>query len=146
MQVGANVRGLAELAQALKDLPASIASKNGGPLARSVKAAADLVADEARRIVPVKTGKLRDNIVVRRSAKPQGTEGYTVTARAGRGPKDPNGAYYAGIVEFGSSTHQAQPFMRPAIESQADAAVKVIADELAEGIRRGAQRAKKIAR
>jgi len=55
------------------------------------------IADKMRRLVPVKTGKLKASIEVT-------DDGIEV------------GEDYAGAVEFGTATKAAQPFVRPAIE------------------------------
>lgn len=59
------------------------------------------VADEARRIVPVDTGRLRDSI----------------TTDGGRVFTD---APYAIHVEYGTSDTPAEPFMRPAADTVDD--------------------------
>ncbi len=61
---------------------------------------AKTIADKARRIVPVKTGKLKATIRV---------EGGNVIA--GGGDVD-----YAAPVELGTAKRAAQPFLRPAAE------------------------------
>jgi len=57
----------------------------------------ETIAEKARRIVPVKTGKLQRSI----KAKEDSVE---VTEE------------YAGFVEFGTEKMAAQPYLRPAIE------------------------------
>ncbi len=70
------------------------------PLTRCI---AEVIARIARRIVPVKSGKLQKNI----RATDTGVEAATD---------------YAAEVELGTATRAAQPYMRPAIEqfSQSD--------------------------
>lgn len=64
------------------------------PLIRRI---AEVIARIARRLVPVKSGKLQASIQVT-------DEGIEVTED------------YAAKVEFGTATRAAQPYMRPAIE------------------------------
>ena len=65
-----------------------------------------LMMDEARRVVPVRSGDLQ------RSIGPEKTEasrtGYNANWIVGEG--------YAGFVEFGTSRMAARPFVRPAIK------------------------------
>ena len=63
--------------------------------------------DESRDTCPVDTGNLRDShdVVV---------EGQSVTINVG--------AEYAGDVEFGNDHQDAQPYLRPAIDSMGEKA------------------------
>lgn len=141
-----NVRGLKELEQALDELPANM-EKN---IARgAVRAGGVVFRDEARRLVPVESGALRDSIrvVARRSRGGR----VLVNVVAGRSGKDQ--PWYARFVEFGTAPHRidplgkgalligsvfaekayhpgaaAKPFMRPAFDTKARQAVEAVAD------------------
>ena len=152
------VEGLAELAKALKALPAEIAGKNGGPLRRAIGRAAVVIRDDARRRAPVDTGNLRDNIIaVRKRKSPQGTEGYFVEVRrkrrkyantranrrkgrVGKTYENLGEAYYGMFVELGTAKMPAQPFLRPAFESKKTEAVETFRVELAKGIEQAAKK------
>ena len=152
------VEGLAELAKALKALPAEIAGKNGGPLRRAIGRAAVVIRDDARRRAPVDTGNLRDNIIaVRKRKSPQGTEGYFVEVRrkrrkyantranrrkgrVGKTYENLGEAYYGMFVELGTAKMPAQPFLRPAFESKKTEAVETFRVELAKGIEQAARK------
>lgn len=74
----------------------------------AVKTAVD-IENDARDLVPVKTGKLRDSIRVT-VGKVDGLvvmEAYTTSG-------------YGGYVELGTFKTRAQPFMRPAINKNFD--------------------------
>jgi HK97 gp10 family phage protein len=64
--------------------------------------AASQASKEARRIVPVRTGRLKRSI--RKEQTGQGA--YRVGSKV----------EYAGYVEYGTSRMQAQPYLRPAAE------------------------------
>lgn len=66
----------------------------------------DLIVKEAKRLVPVDTGRLRDSI----TADTQGEASRTVAT--GDIVAD---APYAGFVEFGTVRMAPQPYMRPAL-------------------------------
>jgi HK97 gp10 family phage protein len=68
----------------------------------AIAAGSELVARAAKERAPVRTGKLRDSIGVRRERR--GT--YSV------GP----GEFYGMFVEFGTSHNSAHPFMVPGLE------------------------------
>lgn len=60
------------------------------------------VADRARSLCPVDSGRLRNSIVAVRSI-----DGVTIGSDLA----------YAGIVEYGSSRRYAHPYLRPALDS-----------------------------
>lgn len=78
--------------------------------------------DDARRRAPVKTGWLRSNIFSgpRRTKIPSAVVGV-------RYKKVP----YCWDVEFGTSRRPAQPFLRTAATSQAEAGLQIAHDQLA---------------
>lgn len=78
----------------------------------------NVIAEEARRLVPVDTGALQSTIGVE-------VEGETVNLVAGG-----DGVDYQAYVEFGTSKMAAQPYMRPAIDTKKNEADKAIAENL----------------
>ena len=88
---------------------------------------AEVIAEEARRIVPVKTGRLKRNIVARQN-KRRGRANAYVGVNYKRGSDN---ARYAHIVEYGSRAGAtARPFIRPAAQRKGAAAAKIIEDSL----------------
>lgn len=134
------IKGLAELQKALAELPDKI-ERN---IVRSaLRAAAKVTAEEAKRRVPVRRGKLRDSIRVS-TRLVKGKPTATVTA----GGTKKGAPFYAHLVEFGAKAHfikpkkakslfiagvfregvdhpgaRKQPFLRPALDASAQAAV-----------------------
>jgi HK97 gp10 family phage protein len=131
------IKGLAQLQQALDELPAKI---ERNVLRGALRAAAGVIREEAQSRVPVKSGALRDSIRV--SVRVQRGR-ILATVRAGD-----KRAYYAGMVEFGTARHvikpknakklfigglfrssvehpgaKQKPFMRPAFDTKAQEAV-----------------------
>jgi HK97 gp10 family phage protein len=137
------VEGLRELERALAELPKATAKNT---LKRTLKLAAQPIADEAQRLAPRDTGGL--------------AEGIMVTAKKPKKHKPKSGRAFAEIYigpkaksrnavpqEFGTSTSAAQPFMRPAWDSKKMEALEIIRDELGNQITKAAERlAKKAAR
>lgn len=68
------------------------------------------VADAARQRVPVDTGKLKDTIRVTRLPNDP-----KLDIRVYAGSRDKGGAFYAHMIEFGTTKMGARPFLRPAL-------------------------------
>ena len=166
MSMVVSVSGFAELEQALANLPKATARN---VLKRTLNKAAEPIADEARRLAPVKTGNLRNSIAVSSRIKNKtGNAEYSAAMRAGLGkaaaasalrqarreakgtgsfaevyvgPARGKGVIgYAHIVEFGSNDTAPQPYMRPAWDSKQREALSIIRSELASQIMLAARR------
>lgn len=151
-----NVKGFAELKQAMLDLPAKI---EANILRGALRAGAQVIAEEARRRAPYDTGAVKESVRV--SARRRGADIY-VTVKAGgrsrvkKSGKLDAGAYWAHWVEYGTAPHwikprdrkslliaglmreavkhpgaRAKPFMRPAFDSAHLAAVSAVRDYIA---------------
>lgn len=139
-----NVKGLKELGTALQGLPDKL---QRNVMRAALRAGAKLVADQARESVPVDSGALRRSVKV-------GTrvQRGVVQANVKAGDKE---AWYARFVEFGTAAHtikardggymmfggawvrsvshpgaRARPFLRPALDARADAAVRATAEKM----------------
>lgn len=86
---------------------------------KGVKAAALLIENAAKTNCPVRTGTLRRSIQTE-------VEDQTTKIIATIGPQ----VDYAPYVEFGTSRMAARPYMRPAFESEKEAAMDAIKQEL----------------
>lgn len=103
MSVETTVNGLAALERMLSELPEKVQVK----IARaSMAAGARVVRDEARRIVPVKTGALKASIRVGTGRSKNGM----IFANVRAGGKNRKGdAFYSHFVEFGTLPHAIAP-------------------------------------
>jgi HK97 gp10 family phage protein len=98
------VKGGAELAAALRDFPVKLEAQ---VMASALREGAKEIQTRAKLNVPVRTGKLRDSIKIRRrNNKRSGFINLLVTA-GDRNKK--GGAFYAHMVEFGTSPHEIKP-------------------------------------
>lgn len=97
----AEVTGLVNLERALKALPAEVERKF---LRGALRAGAKVIADEARALVPQKSGALRASIRI--STKGRGGH---VKAEVKAGDKK---AWYAHIVHVGAKPHEIKPRKR----------------------------------
>lgn len=166
MSIVVSVSGLSQLDKALGELSKATARN---VLKRTLTKAAEPIRDEAKRLVPVQTGKLRDSIMISARVKNKvGNAEYSNAMRAGLGKEAARSALlaarkagkgtgsfaevyvgpargagvirYAHIVEFGSNDTPMQAYMRPAWDGQKDAALNIIKDELARQIMAAARR------
>lgn len=166
MSVTVSVSGLIELDKALGELPKATGRN---VLRRTLNKAAQPIVDEAKRLVPVSTGALRDSITASTRVKNKtGNAEYASAMRAGLGKDAARSALlaarrankgqgsfaetfvgpargggvirYAHIVEFGSNDTAPQPYMRPAWDSTKDQVLGVIKGELANEIIKAARR------
>ena len=117
--VKVEVEGLKELESLLKKLPDRVALN---ALNSGMRAGARVIAKEARSLVPVRTGRLKKAITVRKKRKP----GY-FTAGA-------EGVPYAHLVEFGTVDWIGRPFLRPAFDNKKAEAIKAIKEKLGKNI------------
>jgi HK97 gp10 family phage protein len=96
------IEGLDELRKQLVDAEKAIRAG----LRDAVQESIDAIRNDARRDVPVDTGKLRDSIEA--APGPSGLSGIVGTF----------GVHYAPFVEHGTSKRPARPFMLPAAERE----------------------------
>lgn len=93
-------------------------------LRQGTATAAKVIRDEAKRLVPVDTGSLRQKIgIIRNRARVGGSEVVVgihsgIVRRTGLEP-----VVYAMHVEFGTVYQRAQPYMRPAFQNKRGEAV-----------------------
>ena len=96
----------------------------------AAKAGADLVLDDAKRRVPVDTGKLKASLILKKSKtkNPNIKSEYYVTKESG--------AEHFAPVELGTSKMKAQPFLRPAVDENKDQIAQTVNDVLLQAIGR----------
>ena len=103
-----------KLIETLQTLPKNI-QKN--VMAGATLAGANVVKEEARNRVRVKTGNLKASIgTTRRKSKGKNEIVFSVSPRKG----GKNDGFYGRFIELGTSKMTAKPFLRPALESSQD--------------------------
>lgn len=153
------VQGLDGLLGAMKQLPAEIVSKNGGPGRAALARGARRMRDEVRANAPKRSGFLETQIVAMRSRQPQaygGSELYSVgvkggararyantrrnrgKGRVGQTYEKPSNAYYWRFQEFGVPSRNIQPlaFFRRALRKLADPVIDQFAVDLRQALDR----------
>lgn len=135
-----SVSGLTALRSRLDSLPGKLV-KNA--LKAGLRQAANLVKDEAKGRVPADTGALKASLrVVSLKGSPSRIAFGVVAGALSSAAQKKFGqksAFYAVFVEKGTVAMKARPFMLPALESKAQAAIdkvaEVVADKLQESLK-----------
>jgi HK97 gp10 family phage protein len=137
MRITVTVRGVPEVQRALESLPDAVRREAAMQV---LTEAAEPIAAAARSRAPVRTGKLRDSIVVSATAKGLAIRGSVAgdaaTVFVG------STSSLAHFQEYGTAHHGAQPFMRPAFDAQGQAAARTIERELLGRLMAAARRAR----
>ena len=134
-----DIKGAKEMERILKALGPEIASKVGD---QALRAAGKVVADEAKRLVHVRSGALRDSIVVRGERKRKNANERLVQVTF----EKPH-SRRAHLEEFGTSRQAAHPFLRPAADNKVKEAIGAFGKVMARGVAREAKKmAKPLAR
>lgn len=110
------------------------------PMTKAAMAGGQVIADEAKRLVRVQYGTLRDSIIV--SAR-GGLDASAVSAGGGEikvsiGPRAGDG-FTGHFLEWGTIDTAAYPFMTPAYENKKGEALAVMAGAIASDVVRAAR-------
>jgi len=127
----ASVEGFAELDRKLAMVEAAPSPHRK---AAALRAGARVIGDEERRLVPVRSGRLRRSIVEIPDATnlPRSTDTIYI------GPTLKDG-WYGYMVEVGLGYGGAHPFVRPAIDMRGEEALGLVLSFLGADIVRAAQ-------
>jgi HK97 gp10 family phage protein len=139
-----HVKGLAELQKFLDTLPAKM---EANVMRSALRAGANVVKDEAKNNVPVKSGLLRDGLkvstrsrkgVVTASVKATGKHAFIAkwiefgTAAHRIVPKKAKSLFFGGIFAEGVDHpgSSAKPFLRPALDNRAQEATVAVGNQI----------------
>ena len=123
-QQTATIDGIKELRKAFKELSDSA---QRGVLRTALRQAAKPVVKEARRRVPVDTGLTKKAIGTKVWLKKDSVATVMIGLRRGmKGSRH----FLVGLLELGTRNMPARPFLRPALDSQKNAAVTALAKAL----------------
>lgn len=127
------VRGGRDIENALTLLPARVAERVSKS---ALRAGAQVIRKEAKRLVPKDTGELAEGIVVQAPTRRQRRRGAALIVVGILRPV----SRIAHLIEFGWRWSAAQPFLRPALDSKGAEAVRVIGQRMMRGIVREMQK------
>lgn len=149
MRLSSRIEGFAGLEEALVELEQLTGRTNTGKNAvrRGMRKAMKRIEDRAKSLVPVDDGALRDSITtknakarrVKGSAKFERQTGVEIVT----GPTGRQEGGYGAFQEFGTVNMPANPFMRPAADSEGERVIGEVADVLREEVMKAAARARK---
>ena len=124
-----HLHGAEQLLASLRSFEPKLAKK---VLRNAMREAARPILEEAKRLVPVDTGELRDSLVIRAAKRVRkGSVGVVVQTERGFFKGD---TYYGAFVEFGTKNMAARPYLRPAFDSRKEEAAMVAQQLIASGI------------
>lgn len=135
MNVSMKLVGGADLAKRLGQLPGSV-SKNiqRRALEKGAEPIRAAAASGAPRDERANAPHLADNIVVGTRSLTRAGEGEVIVEV---GPaRQPSDHFYSYFLEYGTATAPAQPFMRPAFDTQAPRSLNIVMAELWAAIRK----------
>ena len=121
------ITGARELEKVLKRLPGKIGQK---VLLSSLRPGATLIKKEAKIRAPVKSGTLRDEIVVRKE------KGGVVALRVG----PTRDAFWGMFQEFGTIKQPARPWLRPAFDATKGKALDAVGKRLGKNVEKAAEK------
>lgn len=153
MRVEMKLTGVDHVLALLKSLPPEVVSKRGGPVKTALRKGAVVIFKAARANLQQavsnatteerrqSTGLLLKNLVVTRGKEPRDTKGerYLVRVRRksyGRKGKPVTTLATAQMLEYGTVKQPAEPWLRPAFETNARQAIDTATAELARGLDR----------
>ena len=138
------IHGLKDLDKALGQIAKQYGPKEGEKTLRTaLRNSAKPVLDAAKDAAPTLSGKLKESIKIsvgkpNKDDRAHGATSETVAVarvKAGNNKKaNVGGVYYTHMVEYGTKSSAATPFLRPAIENQSDTAQAIFASELKKSI------------
>lgn len=141
--IGANL-DFSDLLNLAEDLAVLSKAETKKVLNQAARAGAEVIRDAVEEAAPKRTGKLARNIVVVsrksgpgeavagvhiRGTNPNGTNSDNTTKGASR-----NNAFYWRFIELGTSKMPANPFVRPAYDTNQELAAQAGFDELNKAI------------
>jgi HK97 gp10 family phage protein len=136
MRLGVKLEGMADLNRRLAQLPATV---NRRVQIDALKAGAEVIRREAATLAPrderAKPPHLADSIVIA-VATGQDEVGEKQTAVEVGPSRKPSDHFYGFFQEFGTVRHRAQPFMRPAFDTQSGRALNIVLSTLWNAIKK----------
>lgn len=124
-----NQADLAELEKRLNEVAEKVAKK---ALRTAARKAMNPVRKEAQQNAPEDTGLLEENFGLTTKAK-DGEVSAKVGIKGGARKNDQT-PYYFRFLELGTKDMPAKPFLRPALEGNAEKIIATVADELRKAL------------
>lgn len=150
---GIVVHGVEQLANTMDKIGDALKTRT---ISRASEDAANVIMHEAKRLCPVRSGRLRASIHVEKghvpialeratkasrqaSAKLKGIKQYAYAVICGEGFFTGD-TYYSGMVEFGTVKWAGKPFMRPAAQAKKDVVRQIFRKAVRDLVKNSARR------
>ena len=149
MKLSVKTEGFAGLEEALVELEQLSGRTTTGKNAvkRGMIKAMQRVEDRTKALAPVDSGALRDRITTKAARAKRQRGSVKFERQTGveilTGPTGRQEGGYGAYQEFGTVDRPAQPFMRPAADSEGQAVIDEVADVLREAVMKSVERARK---
>lgn len=128
---------IAKVMKALETLPINI-QKN--IMTGATRASANVVSNEAKRLVPVDEGTLKKSIgITKRKSKNKSIVSFSVSPRKG----GKNDGFYGIFIELGTSKMVAKPFLRPAADNTLEETLQASKDYISKRLPEEVAKAKR---
>lgn len=128
-------RSLADVLKRFAEFEAKIAKK---ALRTAARKGMTIVRDDVKANAPEDQSDDADRIKVKTSValttRFRGSNLYVKVGIRGGAKKNPDTPYYWRMVEFGTKYQPARPFMLPALESNGEAVMAAVVDELKKAL------------
>lgn len=131
-----SITGADEIIKALNKLSKNVATN---VMVGAIRSGANIVRDEARRIVPKDTKNLEKSITTIRRKGDKNTVQFSITpSKGGR-----NDGWYGHFLELGTSKMSAKPFLRPSLDSKQDEVLQATKEYIAKRLPDEVEKAKR---
>lgn len=145
----AEIKGMREALEVIRQLPDHVAARGGGPIRRGLRKAAKLWKEQAEenaaRLGPGVHNhgrvsyRLKDSIMLAFDPDPE-SQGFLERAMVSYNRKR---AWWGAFVEKGTEKQDPQPFLRPTLDQVGDRPIGVFADSVRKDIDRIVKRLRK---
>lgn len=145
------IRNADEIARKLEQLPAEVIGKRGGPALKALRKGANRIRNKARANLRgvtsnatatgenESTGLLLKNLVTTRGKAPNDGKGERVLVRIRKRAYEGRAVttqQTAAWLEYGTEDQPAEPFLRPAFQAEAAAAITTVENEFLREVER----------
>lgn len=140
MGLSLDMPGFEELAKKLEGLPGRVKNRvskqalmaGAVPIEAGILQKIHSVSGTLARSMSITAGTKKGNVVVNVRPETKAEPGLVTTAK--RGPNAGRRQYYPTVVELGTTTREAHPFIRPGFDMMVQTSVGVISENLRVGI------------
>lgn len=125
------IKNLDEVVNLLKSLDPKVAKP---AMRKAMRKGCKVFQKQAQSLCPVRTGALRDSLVVRAGKRSRRFFSVNVTTGNDKDRQFSGETFYGAFVEMGTSKRPATPFLRPAFDEKQAQVQDIVRNELANAL------------